>query len=46
MTKDLMLPLDSKKCCPATAGGISREPEKDGMVKKVCDIITEKPQKS
>ena len=31
---------DSKKCRPKTAGGINKEPEMDGIVKKVCGIIT------
>ena len=36
---------DSKKCRPKTAGGINKEPEKDGIVKKVCGIITKENKK-
>lgn len=31
---------DSEKRRPKTAGGINKEPEKDGIVKKVYGIIT------
>lgn len=40
MTQTIKTLPDSKKHRPKTARGISREPEKDGMVKKVCSIIT------
>ncbi len=40
MTQTFKTPPDSKKHRPKTAGGISREPEMDGIVKKVCGIIT------
>jgi hypothetical protein len=37
---------DSKKCRPKTVGGINKEPEKDGIVKKkVCGIITKENKK-
>ena len=36
---------DSKKLRPRTAGGINKEPEKDGIVKKVCGIITKENKK-
>jgi hypothetical protein len=40
MTRTIKTPPDSKKCRPKTAGGIIKEPEKDGIVKKICGIIT------
>lgn len=40
MTQTFKTPPDSKKCRPKTAGGINKEPEKDGIVKKVYGIIT------
>ena len=46
MTRTIKTPPDSKKHRPKTAGCINKEPEKDGIVKRVCSIITEKPQKS
>ena len=40
MTRTIKTPPDSKKHRPKTAGGINKEPEMDGIVKKVCGIIT------
>ncbi len=40
MTRTIKTPPDSKKHRPKTAGGINKEPEKDGIVKKICGIIT------
>ena len=40
MTYTFKTPSDSEKCRPKTAGGINKEPEMDGIVKKVCGIIT------
>lgn len=40
MQRTYTKPADSKESRPKTAGGISREPETDGIVKKVCGIIT------
>ena len=40
MQRTYTKPADNKKHRPKTAGGISREPEMDGIVKKVCGIIT------
>ena len=45
MTRTIKTPPDSKKCRPKTAGGINKEPEKDGIVKKVCGIITKENKK-
>ena len=36
---------DSEKRRPITAGGINKEPEKDGIVKKICGIITKENKK-
>lgn len=40
MTQTIKTPPDSKKHRPKTAGGINKEPEMDGIVQKVCSIIT------
>lgn len=40
MKQAFKTPPDSKKRRPKTAGGINKEPEMDGIVKKVCGIIT------
>ena len=45
MQRTYTKPADSKECRPKTAGGINKEPEKDGIVKKVCGIITKENKK-
>jgi hypothetical protein len=45
MARTIKTPPDSKDSRPKTAGGIIEEPEKDGIVKKVCGIITKENKK-
>lgn len=45
MTRTIKTPPDSKKRRPKTAGGINKEPEKDGIVKKNAVLSQKKTKK-
>ena len=45
MTRTIKTPPDSKKHRPKTAGGINKEPEKDGIVKKYA-VLSQKKTKN